>query len=453
MNHKSIFTIKNLFFVSVVFFNASIIHAGTLLYQQNFTYQGAFRVPIGPLGGDSKEWSFGLGGQGVTYNPARNSLVLLGTNSENYVIEISIPTPVNSTDINALNVATTVQTPKNITGGTWNWLNPGPSFVANGGMPGGFLVYNGKLIGSAYPYYDEGLSLQLSHFTANLNWTTEGSGFSGFKRVGLNPLNPSNSSAGWVGGYMCLIPSEWQSRLGYPALTGQGAIPVIGRSSQGPSLLGFDPDQIGTQTPAPATIFAGYPSTHQTLGTYDTGSLYYNMSTGLAGAVFPSGSDSVLVFGNHGLTMDGQGTAGCYGYGTSNINLHGTTKEGSDLWCYDPTDSNKGGHGYPYVSQVWAYNANDLLAVKNGTKQYWEVVPYARWTLTLPFTNETSSSTGKKLLGGAAYDPSTQRIFVTQLHADHWADSYEPNPIVHVYSLNLTPITTPTPAPNLINIK
>lgn len=453
MSHKSIFTIKSLSFVSVFFVNASLIHAGTLLYQQSFTYQGAFRVPIGPLGGDSTEWSFGLGGDGVTYNPARNSLVLLGTNSERYAVEISIPTPVNSTNINDLNVAKTVQTPKNITGSTWNWLNPGPSFVTNGGKVGGFLVYNGKLIGSAYPYYDEGSSLQLSHFTANLNWVSDGAGFSGFKRVGLNPENSSYSSSGWVGGYMCLIPPEWRAVLGYPALTGQGAIPVIGRSSKGPSLWGFDPDQIGVQTPVPATVFVGYPSAHQTLGAYDSGSLYYNMSTGLAGAVFPSGSDSILIFGNHGLTLNGQGTDNCYGYGTSDINLHKTIKSGSELWCYDPSDSDKGGHGYPYVSQVWAYSANDLLAVKNGAKQYWQVVPYSRWTLALPFTNETSPSTGKKILGGAAYDPTTQRIFVVQLYADHWADEYEPNPIVHVYSLNLTPKITPTTAPHIIDIK
>lgn len=413
--------------------------AGELLDQGNFTYIGAFRVPPGNLGGDSTEWSFGLGGEGVTYNPARNSLILLGTDSERYVIEISIPTPVNSTNINDLNTATTVQTPKNITGNMWNWLNLGPSFVENGGEVGGFLVYNGKLIGSAFPMYDDGATFQLSHFTANLNWVSDGAGFSGFKQVGTNPENALASSAGWVGGYMAHIPSEWQASLGYPVLTGNGAINIIGRSSRGPALFGLDPDQIGVQTPAPTTVLAGYPAAHPTLGDYSTttGTLYYNMSTSLSGAVFPAGSDSVLVFGRHGITLNGQGSDVCYGFGTANIALHKTIKEGTDLWCYDPTDSDKGGHGYPYASQVWAYDANDLLAVKNGTKQYWEVVPYARWTLSLPFTNETSSTTGTKKLGGVAYDPSTQRIFVVQLYADHWADEYEPNPIVHVYQLNL----------------
>ena len=34
--------------------------------------------------------------------------------------------------------------------------------------------------------------------------------------------------------------------------------------------------------------------------------------------------------------------------------------------------------------QVWAYNANDLLAVKNGTLQPWQVQPYDVWKFNVP---------------------------------------------------------------------
>ena len=54
-----------------------------------------------------------------------------------------------------------------------------------------------------------------------------------------------------------------------------------------------------------------------------------------------------------GLIKQGTGTF-CYGEGAT---------------CNDPTDSSKGNHAYPYQYQVWAYDANDLAAVKAGSKQ------------------------------------------------------------------------------------
>ena len=71
----------------------------------------------------------------------------------------------------------------------------------------------------------------------------------------------------------------------------------------------------------------------------------------ITGMVFPSGTRTVLFFGKHGM--------GNYCYGTGG-------SSGGD--CFDPDDSSKGIHSYPYRSQVWAYDANDLIAVKNGQK-------------------------------------------------------------------------------------
>ena len=409
----------------------------TLVQEQHLTYEGAFRVPRGNLGGDSSIWSMGRGGKGITFNPARNTLILSGSSQEKYAIEISIPQPVNSSTISDLNTATTIQVPGNVAQGQWNNLNVDGSSVENGGRVGGFLVYNNYLVGNAYAYYASGDSAHLSHFKSALNWETVGSpyNFSGFKRVGVNPVSELNSNGGWTGGYMGHIPPEWQDRLGWPALTGNGATPVIGRSSLGPSVWGFDPDDIGVQNIAPAEIFFGYPEGHPTLATYAIGNSYYNMTANYVGVVFPVGSDSILFFGRIGRGENGDG-AGCYGTGTSDESLHRLPVGDGSIYCYDPLDHDKGGHAYPYVAQVWAYDANDILPVKAGTLNYWEVEPYAIWTFNLPFTDEASSLTGKRELGGVAYDPSTQRIFISQLTSDHWADQYEPNPIIHVYSVS-----------------
>jgi hypothetical protein len=67
---------------------------------------------------------------------------------------------------------------------------------------------------------------------------------------------------------------------------------------------------------------------------------------------------------------------------------------------------------------VWAYDANALLAVKQGQKQPWEVKPYATWPLTLPF--------GSPTIGGAAYDAITGTIYVSQQMA-------LTDPVIHVF--------------------
>ena len=64
------------------------------------------------------------------------------------------------------------------------------------------------------------------------------------------------------------------------------------------------------------------------------------------------------------------------------------------MLCYDPTTSDKGSHAYPYRYQVWAYDLNDFAAVKAGTKQPWEVVPYGVWPLSLPDARSARSRLG-----------------------------------------------------------
>ena len=84
--------------------------------------------------------------------------------------------------------------------------------------------------------------------------------------------------------------------------------------------------------------------------------------------------------------------------------MNGTQSGGIDVW-YDPTNTAKGYHFYPYYYQVWAYDANDLLAVKAGSMQYYEPTPYAVWHLDFPIMG-TSRETG-----GVGWDPVTRRIY------------------------------------------
>jgi hypothetical protein len=90
-------------------------------------------------------------------------------------------------------------------------------------------------------------------------------------------------------------------------------------------------------------------------------------------------------------------------------------------WCYDPDESNKGTHAYPYVAQVWAYDAAALLTVRRGRRRPWQVKPYATWRLRLPY--------GSPRVGGAAYDPAARRLYVSQQYGDG------SEPVIHVFAV------------------
>lgn len=427
--------------IILVFIFLSIpVFADPLVQESDLTYVGAFRVPKGNLGGESiQSDTLGYSQGGIAYNKINDSLFLYGHPYELMVTELSIPTLINSANINDLNTATVLQAPVDPSGGNRTNLTIAGTPVSGSVNSGGLLVDNNRLISTTFVFYDASNEGHRSHLSSSIDWTTD-IGFTGMFRVGTNISGDVNiANGGWVGGYMCSIPLNWQSSLGGTAFTGQGGLSVISRTSLGPCLWVFTPSDLGATDPTPSTMLVGYSINNPTLGTYEGTSLYFNSVSEMNGAVFPVGTDSVLIFGRHGLGPTGLGDT-CYGTGTDNESLHGTPVGDGSIYCYDPTSAAKGDHGYPYVYRIWAYNANDLLKVKNSTinpatsqpYQYYEITPYSIWDLTFPHAIDGARLTG------AAYDESTQRIFITQDAGDI---AGEPYPLIQVFSLNTT---TPT---------
>lgn len=281
---------------------------------------------------------------------------------------------------------------------------------------GGSLWWNGRLTVSAYSYYDGNGTASASHFVGGDVATQAG------------PYTVGTGKAGMVGGYMGVVPQEWRSLFGGPALTGQCCLAVIARSSFGPSVSVFDPDTVGQVNPAPATMLVGYPETHQTFGPWNVPNPYFTGVTRVGGVAFPAGTRSVMFIGRVGSTF-------CYGTGTGNPALAGTPDGLGNVYCYDPVDGGKGSHGYPYKHQIWAYDANDLLAVKQGLKQPWDVLPYALWTL-----NEMDLGQGTASMRSAAYDPATRRWYVVLDNGDN-------RPEVHVYEVTNAVLQPPVAGP------
>lgn len=383
-----------------------------LLQFDDLNYMGAFKLPTQSSNGDT----FEIGGHPVAYNPARNSLFIgsrLGR-----LAEVSIPTPVNSANVNQLPRATYLQGFYEPTEG--NLWRVGSSGVSVDGI----LVYGNRLYGTGSIFYDANNVQTVSHFSRSQT-LSQGS-FAGWSQV----WEPEKS--GFVSGFMALVPDEWQDQLGGPAITGQFGIPIAWRTSWGPSAFAFNPTLVGAAT-VPASPLLYYTSEHHTLGHWSGSNPTYGANAQAGGVAIIAGTRTILYFGRNGMGPY------CYGNGTSTQSLHGTMGPDGAHWCYDPTSTDKGQHAYPYRYQIWAYDLNDLAAVKAGSKMPWEVVPYGVWPFELP-TPEPSIR-----IAGVGYDSARQTIYLVQMRADK--DGYANRPIVHV--LNVGGVAgSPLPQPS-----
>ena len=372
------------------------------LTSSSLRYEGAFRLPSP----QSDQKTSDYGGTSLAYDPARRSLFVVGHDWYQLTAEVTIPPAGRSATVAGLPRAGYRQPFADATSGKLD---------ATGGdnnKIGGQLVYRGRLVGSVYVYYDAAGQQVVSHW---LRPTTQLTGppARGLYRVG-------DLGAGMVSGFMALVPKAWRSPLGGPVLTGNCCIPIISRTSFGPAAFAFDPGRLGSGSATRDVPLVYYPQAHPTLGpwnaTWDPAhGIFFGGGTSIRGMVFPRASRSVLFFGTQGT-----GTF-CYGEGTDQQRLAGQPTPDGTTWCYDPDDSSKGTHAYPYVAEVWAYDAGDLAAVRQGRLAPWQVKPYATWQLQLPFDS------GR--VGGAAYDPAAGVIYVSQQYADG------PAPVIHVFKL------------------
>jgi hypothetical protein len=363
-----------------------------LLYKINMTYLGAFRLPQGDFGGSN----FAYGGHALApyHDPVsgKNTLFMEGHDwYPGFVAQVEIPPSfVNSSNWDDLPQASVLQNFFDITDGKSDSLTNDTFFVY------GMLPYNGRLAVGASEYYDANYSQVNSHGVSGFNLSTTND-FQGFYAVA------AAANARSLGGYMTTIPYQWQSLLGGPALTGNCCLPIISANSAGPAATVFNPDHVGTVTPIPGTTVLFYPLAHP-LAPETTQNNLFNLATHMGGIAFPAGSRSVVFVGRQGTGPY------CYGCGINQGDSCPVDCEGE--CCVDPCDLTHGTHAYPYVHQVWAYDADDLVAVRNGQTQHWEPQPYATWTL------DDMDTSGCADIKSAGYDPSRRLLYITQVFGD-----------------------------------
>jgi hypothetical protein len=445
----------------------------------SLAWQGSFRVSDQIFGSDTNCGgtscaTFAYGGSSLAFRhnavTGQDSLFLVGHDQGQLVAEIFVPSSLGTGPaVSSLPIAGMAQSFADPSDGRMESVNPGSGTAKK---IGGLLVYQNKLYSSVYDFYDGGSTQLTSHFVSSPDLGVIGDAV-GPQRLKFCIGETDCLRAGFFDGYFGLVPSEWQAALGGPVLNGNCCLNVISRTSWGPAAFTIDPAQLGVRDAAgalpdiPASPLVYYfsdgsaPSdntgrfhalTEDVLRPADpvypiddachNTSALFNCSSEVRGIVFPQGTRSVLFFGRQGLGNI------CYGQGTSDKALHGQfvdpVNDPDVNYCFDPADHNKGFHAWPYAHYVWAYDALDFKRVRDGLASPWDLKPYKVFRLNLPLdtTFGDAADVQSRRIGGAAYDPSTGRVFLSQMFDDGRS------PIIHVFKMDLgTPPPPPPPPP------
>lgn len=397
-----------------------------LVQTANLVYEGAFRFPMIPYNGDVCA-GFTYGGTGLAFNPAGNggqgSLLSIGHNYCSRIGEFSIPTPLNRQTIGELPAATLLQVqPGNkIVDATEGTL--GSSGLSGGTHPtlNGLLVYKGNLAMSAGNHYATTQQL-VSHWTRPLDLSITG------QLIGPMAVQGDRgySNVRFTAGYMCHVPTNLQTLLGGPAVTGWVPGSIVSNASNGPPAFAFDPDKLKAGTTVVATTLLAYPVEYPLQESVSGQSqALWNWTSAPAGCAMPDGTRSLLIIGRHGIGEFQYGVGGANGY----------TNTTPSVPIYDPADTSTGEHAWPYRYQVWAYDLADLAKVKNGEIPAYAPRPYATWILSLPMENIN----GNHGTGGMAYDPNTGRLFLVQNAAGAYGEA-----VIQVFKVSNAVLTKPT---------
>jgi hypothetical protein len=366
------------------------------LQESDLHYLGAFLPPQGGNIGARTTFSAGL--MAMAYNPANNSLFATAHENGYYIAEISIPSNLNPAINDRANLpeATILQDYVDIKAKM-------PDTSARGKWKiGGLLVHNNRLISNWYIYYDNNKNQKNFGVLDSLDLK---------KARGMGLYAPTGGSSGHLGSYMALIPPEWESAFGASALAGMFGVPIGSRTSSGPSIFGFNPDDVGIQDPVPVEPWVDYSSSFPLAARRGTNPLYNALST-KGGMVFVRGSKSVLIWGGHGA------------YEPPSTVCYGKPEACSSLMGY------KGYHATfnQYRHQIWVYDTDEILKMWGGK------TPTDIWTFDAQFTGI------KKSWKGVAYDMKNNLIYAA-------ANGYYP--VIYVFKVNIN--AGPSP-PNLLQL-
>jgi hypothetical protein len=359
-------------------------------------FVGAFRLPTGDFGASTVDYAQGpiaLGADGVT-------LFVVGHAHHQAIAEFAIP-PLGAGPAPAdLPMA---EAPR----------QPFAAILerAGGGNPqgldrvGGLLLVPGpdgpQLLVNAYVYYDAPGTV--THTTLALRDPADLAG---------SPVDGPyafEGGAGHTAGWLAPVPDAYRDALGGDHLTGHASgIPIISRTSVGPSAFAFDTAAFdGPPGTVPTTRLLDFDLDHPLHADLDADGdnpLWTHLSQATVGVIVP-GTRTYLTLGHSGGHRGGV----CYKCTQSD----GHTCGGYCARDADDTDA-----------YAWAWDLLDLVAVRQGRLAPYAVRPYAFGPLELPLLGP------ERRIGGGAFDADRGLLYLTALGADDSQGEYADAPLV-----------------------
>ncbi|MFD3396205.1 hypothetical protein ACE41R_05105 [Alteromonas macleodii] len=378
------------------------------------SYEGGFRLSSDRFG-ESKyatlDYSFGV----FTYDPKRNSIYIIGNPKLSAIAEFPLPEIKNTTDISQFAIAEPPIQPF-IAFHNTDRVNTG---IDNYFRPTGMAKIDNALMVNYINWYDARVT---ETDTSVMFWDSEN--LTDSKLFGPYQLEGAAHAAGWISE----IPNSLQSLLGGTHIAGsQPFASIISRRSVGPSAFAFDARKSvvygpsGTIPTIPLLDFPLkkllrdrdiYPNpsiVDDILYNRDGKNKLWTVLSGAAyGFIIPS-TRTYLTIGFSGGHYSGAG----YKIVQNNGNKCGGP------CAKDATDT------YPYY---WAWDLKDLVKVRMGLKQAYDVAPYDYGLLRLP--KEIKSVA----IANGSFDSQNNRLFISIRNADQEI-SYKKAPLFLVYKV------------------
>ncbi len=441
---------------------ANLPPSGNVINPAQLQYLGAFRLP----GGLDPPKTFAYGGNAMTFNPDGDpanpdthsgSLFIMGHDrvayggvpDGNQVAEMSIPEPVLSRDINALNTAEFIQDFSDVTRGNFTDLEEIPKAAMQ------YLNHpaTGPLIHLAWGQHLQPPDIA-SHawFSPNL----DASSFNGTWFIGDQDLYSVN-------GYMTDIPQDWAEAYtgGKPLATGR--MRDGGQGGMGPALFAYQPwsadgAPVPDGTRLPETTLLLYESVYNTENIEHAMDGYQHPDEweGAAWLTDASGKDALIFAGTKAT-----GDQYWYGYmhpdGPSGVcvdahvtdfptcrNADGSVCPAVDIQgCCDEEQgtcvSLRGWWSNRFDAEIIFFDPADLARVAVGEIEPWQPQPYAVLDideylyLSPPEWDYTMLGWGDQRryrIGDAAFDRENGFLYILELFTD------EAKPVVHVWQVN-----------------
>ena len=327
----------------------------------NLHYVGAFRLPAKELAASSLNFAQGP----ISFNPDRQSLFIVGHAQHQAIAEFAIPELTRSDEPSELKIAAPIQPFSRVLD------RPAAKNPDNNDRIGGLLFLSGpdgpELLINAYEYYDAPGDNTLSLLALRNANDLAGSRIDGYFELAGGP--------GHTAGWMSPIPAPWQAALGGRFVAGHSSgIPIISRTSVGPSAFVFNPsDVVGkatVPTPISTTVLLDFSLNHPLAADLSNRSrkndLWNHLSRAVYGLIIP-GTRTYATFGHSGGNESG--------VGYKNLRDDGSRSGGYSTYAVKDN--------YLYY---WLWDVDDLVLVKQGRKKPYRVRPYEYGIFETPST-------------------------------------------------------------------